>query len=175
MTYGGTTYGGAALGGTSGNLLPTTTATTPVEAIEALLENADSSVWRGDDPTVFTWWCRAQAERGPGQGQPPELYVSSLTGAPIDRLSADGALLQEEPTVEIWVYSLDESVTATLARDVIQYMSAFMDDQEQHLPYVDVMPSNVEDYREQKMTRHTGHFIYQVEVSMEQLNATGVA
>lgn len=155
--------------------LPSTSEETPVEAIQALLVGADASTWTGDTPDVFAWWERAQTERGPGQGQPPELYVSQLTGAPIQRLSADNALLQEEPVVEIWVYSLSEGVTAQLARDVIQYMSEFMDDQAQHLPFVDVVPSAVEDFREQKVRRQTDHFVYQVEVSMERLSPTGVA
>ena len=154
--------------------LPTTQEDGPIEAIQDLLEQADSSVWSTDDPDVFKWWDIAQSERGPGQGQPPRLFVSQLTGAPIDRISADGVLLQEEPTVEVWVYTLSESETAQLARDVIQFTSAFMDNQEQNLPFVDVVPSNVEDFRHQKMRQVTNHFVYQVEIQMEALSDTGV-
>ena len=156
--------------------IPSTNEQPPVEAIQDLLQQADTSVWNtADDPNVYKWWDRAQSERGPGQGQPPELYVSSLTGAPIERISADGALLQEEPTVEIWVYTLSESDTAQLARDVIQFMSEYMDNQEANGPFVDIVPSNVEDFREQKLAQHTDHFVYQVEISLERLSNTGVA
>jgi len=156
--------------------IPSTNEETPVEAIADLLEQATTSTWNTtQDPAVYKWWERSQSERGPGQGQPPELYVSSLTGAPIDRISADGALLQEEPTVEVWVYTLSESDTAQLARDVIQFMGEYMDDQEQNGPFVDVVPSNVEDFREQKLRQKTDHFVYQVEISLERLSNTGVA
>lgn len=176
MPYGNSTYGGTAFGAGSNSLLPSTGETTPVEAIADLLTNADTTAWNTtQDPAVFKWWDREQSERGPGQGMPPELYVSSLTGAEINRMSADGALLQEEPTVEVWVYTLHESDTAQLARDVIQFLSEYMDDQEQRGPFVDVVPSNVEDFREQKLRQKTDHFVYQVEVECERLSETGVA
>ena len=161
--------------------IPSTNEQPPVEAIQDLLQQADTSVWNTADPNVYKWWDRAQSERGPGQGQPPELYVSSLTGAPIERISADGALLQEEPTVEIWVYTLSqadgsgEEECAQLARDVIQFMSEYMDNQEANGPFVDIVPSNVEDFREQKLRQKTDHFVYQVEISLERLSNTGVA
>ena len=161
---------------TFGDGRPLTGESAPVEAITELLEGAEQfGVWNTADPNVYKWWDRSQSERGPGQGQPPELYVSSLTGAPIERISAEGALLQEEPTVEIWVYTLSESDTAQLARDVIQFMSEYMDNQEKQSPFVDIVPSNVEDFREQKLAQHTDHFVYQVEISLERLSNTGMA
>ena len=154
--------------------LPSTQEETPVKAIQELLSQADNSVWSTETPEVYLWEERSQDERGPGQGMPPELYVSQLTGGPIERISADGVLFRETPTCEIWVYSLDDTETAQLARDVISYMSEFMDNQEANSPFVDMQPSNVEDYREQKLRKVTQHYIYEVEIEMEKLTDTGV-
>lgn len=154
--------------------LPTTQEEGAIEAIQDLLQEAESTVWSTEDPAVFKWHDRAQSERGPGQGMPPELYISQLTGNPRERISADGVLSLEEPTVEVWVYSLNESETRQLARDVISYLEEFTANQEENLPFVDVYPSNIEDYREQKLRQVTDHFIYEVEISMEALRDTGL-
>lgn len=154
--------------------LPSTSEQTPVRAIQDLLRNADETTWSTETPEVYLWEERSQDERGPGQGMPPELYVSQLTGAPLERFSADNDLLLDEPTCEIWVYSLDSTETEALARDVISYMSAFMADKMEHSEFTDIVPSNVEDYREQKLRKVTQHFIYEVEIQMERLTETGV-
>lgn len=146
----------------------TTTDTDPVDAIVDLLDGAPSATWDTADPTVLRWHDRTESERGPGQGQAPHLYAYQPAGGPIERFSADGALLWEpDAPVEVWVYSLDESDTKTLAQNVIDFLDDYLDDQEANTPFVDIQPTSVEDFREQKLTQRTEHFTYRVEVALE--------
>lgn len=149
--------------------MSTTTQTDPVDAIQDLLDGAPTSTWgTTQDPDVFRWDEVAQTERGPGQGQPPHLYVWQPTGGPIERFSADGVLLWEpDSPVEVWAYSLDEIDTKTLAQDVINFIDDYLDDQEENTPFVDIQPTMVEDFREQKVTRRTDHYVYRVEIMLE--------
>lgn len=149
--------------------MSTTTKDDPVDAIHDLLQNAGTSVWNTtQDPTVHRWHDRAEGERGPGDGQPPELYVWQPSGGPIERFTADGALLWEPGApVEVWAFSLDESEVKTLTDDVINFIDDYLDDQEQNTPFVDIQPTSVEDFREQKPRRVTDHYVYRVLVDLE--------
>ena len=138
------------------------------------LEVLDDEPTKRVQPTVYKWWDKAQAERGPGQGQPPELYVWQPTSAPIERISADNVLLEETPSVEIYIYSLDDRLTAQYARDVIKFMSGYMSNKELGTKFADIVPTNVEDFREQKLRQVTNHFVYSVEVEITKLTDTGV-
>lgn len=153
---------------------PSTTESEQVEAIVDLLMGASSSVWTLDDPTVWTWWDRSQSERGPGQGQPAELYAWAPGGFELSRVSADGDVLDETGAVEVWAYTLDEAATAQYARDVIQFISQYIDSNEQFSEFRDIQPSAVEDFREQKLRDITDHFVYNVEIQMQRLSETGL-
>jgi len=150
----------------------TSSATAPVDAIIDLLEGADSSDWTNADPNVFSWWDRTQQERGPGDGQPAELYVWMPVATNIDRLSADAEVLIEESTVEIWVFTLDELETQEYARDVIFYLSDYMNDNEQRTLFHNLEPSGVEDFREQKVSERTDHYVYTVEMRLRKITDT---
>ena len=152
-----------------------TSSVVPQEAIRDLLVTADSSVWNTATPDVFLWQEKSQKERGPGQVQNPHLYVWQPTGAPLERLTAENSLLVEEPTVEIYVYSLDASITAQLSRDLIQYLSEFMSEGYNNTEYADIVPTVQEDFREQKITQQTDHYIYMVECEIQRETSTGVA
>jgi len=153
----------------------TTSKTEYVEAIVDLLKNAASSVWSTtQDPNVFRWQAKSQQERGPGATQPPELYVWMPTSAPINRLTADNDLLEELPNIEIHVYTLTESDTSDLARDLISFFSDYMSDRENRTEYADIVPVNAEDFREQKLAQRTEHFVYTVEIEVTKLTDTGV-
>jgi len=150
-----------------------TTATQPVQAIIDLLENADSTEWTPtQDPVVKNYWNDSQSERGPGDGQPPILYVWSPTGSTLDRFSVDGDDFQRNDTVEVQAWSLVESETVGLQEDVIDILSQYLDDNETDTPYTDVAPVNAEDFREQTPARSTQHYVMSVEVETVDLEAT---
>ena len=150
----------------------TSSAVAPVDAIIDLLEGADSSDWTNADPSVFSWWDRNQQERGPGDGQPGHLYVWMPVSSTIDRLSADAQVLIEDSTVEIWVFTLDANETLEYARDVIFYLSDYMNDNEQDTVFHNLEPTGVEDLREQKLTERTDHYVYTVEMSLRKITDT---
>lgn len=148
----------------------------PSEAIKELLETADSSVWNTSQiPDFYLWQEISQQERTPGETQPPRIYVYQPTGAPLERLTASNELLIEEPAVEIWVYSLSHSDTATLARDLINYFGEFMSDNYQKTAFADIVPSVHEDFRESKIAERTEGYVYMVEVQIQRETNTGVA
>jgi len=150
-----------------------TTATQPVQAIIDLLENADSTEWTPtQDPVVKNYWNDSQSERGPGDGQPPILYVWSPTGPTLDRFSVDGDDFQRNDTVEVQAWSLVESETVGLQEDVIDILSQYLDDNETDTPYTDVAPVGAEDFREQTPARSTQHYVMSVEVETTDLEAT---
>jgi hypothetical protein len=126
-------------------------------------------------PNVYSWWEKSQSERGPGQDQLPELHVWQPTSAPLDRITAENSLLEESSSVEIYVYTLnDADACAQYARDLINYLSAYMSDRERNTTYADIVPTNVEDFREQKLRQKTNHFVYTVECEITHIEETGV-
>lgn len=146
-----------------------TSAETPVNAVYDILDGTAATEWTLQAPAVFKWHERSERERGPGQGQPTELHLWMPTGTDISRLTADKETLQEISQVEIHVMSLVESETINYARDVIQILSTYMDEQQTNTNYVDFEPSAVEDFREAKISERTDHFVYVVECELERL------
>lgn len=144
-----------------------------VQVIIDLLENAASAEWgTPSDPNVRRYWDDAQSERGPGADQPAILYVWSPTGSTLDRFAMDGDKFDRSDTVEVQVWSLDESKTRTLQGDVVDILSQYLDDNETDTPYTDVAPTNTDDFREQKPARSTDHYVMSVEVETRDLQDT---
>lgn len=150
-----------------------TSASQPVQVIIDLLQNADTGEWTPtQDPVVKNYWDDTQSERGPGDGQPPILYVWSPTGSTLERFSVDGDDFERNDTVEVQAWSLVESETVGLQEDVIDILSQYLDDNETETPYTDVAPVGAEDFREQTPARSTSHYIMSVEVETTDLEAT---
>lgn len=145
------------------------TATEPVETLEDILSGVASTEWTNADPQVFRWWEHSQSERGPGQGQPAHIYILQTTNTPVDPISADGILLEENPTLEVFIYTFSETETGEYARDVIQILSQYFADNQNLTEYFHIEPSGIEDFREQKVTQQTEHYVYTVEIEMQKL------
>lgn len=144
-----------------------------VQAIIDLLDAAPSTDWTpATDPVVKRYWDDAQSERGPGADQPAILYVWSPTGSTLDRFDMDGDDFEREDTVEVQAWSLDETETEQLQRDVTDILSQYLDDNRTDTPYTDVAPVNEEDFREQKPARQTDHYVMAVEVETTGLEDT---
>lgn len=159
---------------TFGDGQPASAAVEPADLLFDLLTGAEQyNLWTLADPTVEHWEDRAESERGPGDDQPAELYTWQPTRTPRDRFSADGTLMVETPTAEAWVYALDRDDVATYARDAIDIVEQYMDNQYDQTDYGDIVPSGIEDFREAKVARRSAHYVYAVEVEFERLDATG--
>jgi len=151
--------------------MSTTSADHHVAAIIDLL--AAATTWTpATDPTIKRYWDDAQSERGPGADQPAILYVWSPTGSTLDRFSMDGDDFRRNETVEVQAWSLDETETEQLQRDITDILSQYLDDNKTETPYTDVAPVNEEDFREQKPARTTDHYVMSVEVETDGLQDT---
>lgn len=147
-----------------------------VEAIIDLLSQAeDYAFWRPTPPTVRKYWADSQSEKGPGADQPAILYVWSPTDSTLERFSVDDTELQQQDTVEVQVWSLDETEATILQEDVTRILSEYLDDNQTNVPYTDVAPVVESDYREQKNARSTDYYITAVEVETDGLTEAGVA
>jgi hypothetical protein len=143
-----------------------------VAVIIDLLQNATDSEWTPTTPTVKQYWDDTQSERGPGDGQPPVLYVWSPTGSSLDRFSMDGTRFERSDTVEVQAWSLSDVVTRQLQDDVVGILSQYLDDNETDTPYTDVAPVNTEDFRQQNPARDTRQYVMGVEVETRDLEDT---
>jgi len=143
-----------------------------VGAVIDLLQNAADADWTPATPTIKQWWDDAQNERGPGADQPGILYVWSPTGSSLERFSMDGTRFDRSDNIEVQIWSLDETETEQLRRDVVDILSQYLDDNETDTPFTDVQPTVSNDFREQKQARRTDHYIASVEVETRDLDPT---
>lgn len=149
-----------------------TSADDAVDAVIDLLQNAAATDWTPATPTIKQWWDDSQSERGPGAGQAAILYVWSPTGSSLDRFSMDGTRFDRSDNIEIQVWSLDETETEQLRRDVVDILSQYLDDNETQTPYSDIQPTVSSDFREQNQARRTDHYVSSVEVETRDLDPT---
>ena len=152
----------------------TSTEPEPVDAVKDLLEKQASSAWTNADPVIEYTFETPFSERGPGQGQPAELYIWQPVDASIDKLSADGAYLDENHTVEIQIWTLDESDCLEYQRDVIQIFGEYLDSQQDVSEFITLPPTASHDYRSDKIPRKTSHFLSTVELSPRKLSEAGL-
>jgi hypothetical protein len=141
-----------------------------VAELVTLLQDAADSEWTGTTPTVKKYWDDAQSERGPGADQPPIIYVwSPIEGSeePLSGFAYDR--LDEQPTIELQVWSLDGAEANNLAQDIVAYLADFGNDNEATTPYHRVRVTNVNDFRAQKPARTTSHYVYTVTVELRRL------
>ena len=146
-----------------------------VTAIVDLLDAADASEWTPATPTVERYWDVAQSEKGPGADQPGELYVWSPTTSSLEQFSMDGARFDRTDSIEVQVWTLDETEARQYQTDVTDILSSYLDDNRVETPYSTVEPTGLNDFREQKTTRQTDHYVMSVEVDARGLDPTGLA
>lgn len=145
------------------------------DTINLLQAEPDTSWQTTQPPSVRSYWADSQSERGPGAGQPAILYVWSPTDSTLERFSVDDTELQETNNVQVQIWSLDPQEPVDLQSDVIDIISAYMDDNSTETPYATVEPINKSDFREQKNARSTDYYITAVEIETEGLTEVGVA
>jgi hypothetical protein len=149
-----------------------TSADDAVAAIIDLLQAAPDTDWTPDTPDIKQWWDDAQNERGPGADQSGICYVWSPTGSSLDRFSIDGTRFDRQDNVEVQIWTLDETDTEQLRRDVVDIISQYLDDNETQTPFTDVQPVTSTDWREQNQARRTDHYIASVEIQTRDLDPT---
>jgi len=144
-----------------------------VPAIIDLLEAAASTAWPSHTaPDVFRYQDRSQQERGPGADQPPHLYVWSPTTSSLEQFTRDGTQFDRADVLDILVYSFDETESRQYRDAAVDILSSYLDDNKTATPYATVEPTSLNDYREQKVTRQTDHFVTGLEVEPRGLTPT---
>lgn len=150
----------------------TSTESEPVDAVKDLLDGQPSSAWTNADPVVEYIHEVPFSEKGPGQGQPAEVFVWQPIDSDISKLSADGRYLDEDHAVEVQVWTLTESETMQYARDVVQIFSKYMDNQQNVTEFITMEPTAARDLRSDALPRQTSHYLATVEISPRKLQAS---
>lgn len=144
--------------------------TDPVEAVVDVLQAADPADWTNTTPTVKRYRDDSQSERGPGADQPPIIYVWSPIEGSTEALSGfDYDRLDDQPTVELQAWSLDDVEAETTAQDAVVYLAGFGNDNEDDTVFHRVRPTTVNDFRAQTPARKTGHYVFTVTVELRRL------
>lgn len=146
-----------------------------VQAIIDLLQAEADTSWTPTPPDIKEYWADAQNERGPGADQPSICYVWSPTDSTLDQFSMDDDEFDQTDTVEVQVWSLDETEARQLQGDVTDILSQYLNDNSTDTPYTEVRPTLEKDFREQKSARRTDHYIMAVEIETRGLESTQVA
>ncbi len=152
----------------------TSTESESVDAIKDLLEKQSSSAWTNSDPSIFYNWETAFSEKGPADDQPAELYVWQPVDTSIEKLSADGTYLDEDHTVEVQIWTLEEQTTQVYMRDVIQIFGEYLDRQQDVSEFIGIEPTAARDLRSDSVRRRTSHYIATAELSPRKLSEAGL-
>jgi len=147
--------------------------TQPVETIREIL-NEIPQFWHGEDPTVKNYWDDAQSERGPGADMPPIMYVWQPTGNTKERFSMDGTHTDDTVSVEVLVYSLDDTEPIRYANDAENILEFYFDDNSTRTDFTTVEPITQNDYRQQNPARQTDMFVVGLEIELRRLDDAAV-
>src|SRR6056297_690713 len=145
-------------------------ASSHTQAIKDILEAEDTGSWTDSIPNIRFYRDDPPSEKGPGEGQPPVVYVWSPTSTDLPQFSSDGDLFDRQSSVEILVYSLDDTECEQVQNDVVQIISSYFADNTVRTEFNDIRPNNKNDYRSQKNAGRTDHFIMGVEATLRGLD-----
>jgi len=154
--------------------LPDSDQTDPVDIVVDILESIPAQLWEHGKPNVLYWWDRAQSERGPGQGQPAELYVYRETTQTHERFSADADNVIEEGSITVFVYSLYEDETQQYLRDLIGILEEYMSDNYRRINLHNLEGEESNDYRPEHLTQTTDHYVESHTVGYRDYRSSGV-
>jgi hypothetical protein len=148
----------------------------PVQVVVDLLDAEGSGAFAvNGKPVIKRYFDDAPAERGPGAGQQPVIYVYSPTSATLDRHSMDDQQFNRQNTLQVLIMSLQEDEVIDLVGSVVQILSQFLQDNRSSTPFNDLAPTQTSDFRRQTSARNTDHFVTQVTVETTNLPDTGLA
>ena len=152
--------------------VPQSNSDDPVEIVIDILQGYSS--WTLETPTVKRWEEVAQSERGPGHGQPAELYVLREPTQDHETLDAEGSTVTETGSVTIFTYSLDPAEAYQYNQDVIRLLEEYIRDNYQNTNLHNIEGEESNDYRAEHLTRKTDHFVDSHTVGYRDIRPTGV-
>jgi len=106
----------------------------------------------------------------------PAIYVHKPVDDDITRFSAESLALEEDETVEIYIYILeteDETPPERAAREyrnrIVNVMSGYMNDNYTRTEFLYLEPTGATDARASTIARQTDHYVYSVEIETHRL------
>lgn len=179
---------------TFGDGIPVTDKDDPLDQIKDILEQAgEFNLWTVTEdstfdykfditfggsepiePTILKWWDRSQSERGPGQGQPPEIYLYRETTQNHERFSADAEHVTESGSVTLFVYSFSEAITRQYLNDAKRLLEEYMSDNYRGTNLHTIEPEESNDYRPEHLTQTTDHYVESYTVGYRDYRSSGL-
>jgi len=141
--------------------------TDPTDAVIDILVASDTSEWTFSKPGIKRY--EDISVKGRENTQSDTVYVHSPTELSLDRFSAEPADQTEEGNAQILIYSLVENRAREHARDVVEIIRQYMNDNYDSTEFHNIEPTAIVDNRAQKVARQTDHFVYAVDIEMERL------
>lgn len=148
--------------------LPTSDETDPPAALVELLEGAPDTRWPDDEPpTVARLEETARSERGPGHGQPVELYVWAPDGGDAEPHSADYDALEQTETLQVQAWALEEGEAFEYREAALAFLAEYGNDNEAHTPFHRIRPTATSDLRSEHVRRQTNHYVMGLDVRVQ--------
>lgn len=126
--------------------------------------------WSITAPEVYAKRELSQSQR---ENNPdPALYVWSPVDTDFSEMDAEGSRLRQNSTVEIEVWTLNESNTEIYSRECVDYLSNYMRDRYQQTNWHQIVPINAADNRSEHIRQMTDHYIYTVQIELRETQET---
>jgi hypothetical protein len=152
--------------------LPGSTSIDPRKTVIEILSSAGR--WPGQTPII-----KPVEQTTPKTRQnttEPAIYVHKPVDDDLTRFSAESLALEEDETVELYIYILetdDETPPERAAREyrnrVINVLSGYMNDNYTRTEFLYLEPTGATDARASTIARQTDHYVYSVEVETHRL------
>jgi len=146
-------------------------ATEAVETIVDLLDGAPSGAWTNTTPDRVAKY-QTHAEKARMNYPNPALYIWSPVDASLDAFDAEYSRIDETRTVEIQVWTLDDTETAQYHQDVIDFLAQYGNDNTDNTTFHRIRPTAADDLRSEHIVRQTDHYIATVTVELRNFRDT---
>ena len=139
----------------------------------------DSTIWTLEKPEIYLQQEIAQADRGPGDGQPPEIYLFEPLSAELSSIDAKMSRFNERRTVIAVVYTLNSpdshgEEATQYENDIIQFISEYRIDNTDRTDFYEIRPSTVDSRLSEHITRTTDYHVTAVEIELQRQRTPGV-
>jgi len=151
----------------------TSDATGPVQTVVDLLDGTDSGNWpTGPKPTHIEQSWESDYRTKTNRSD-PAAYVRSPEDGTIDEFSARSTVKEEDETVVVAVWALDDSVVSDIAGDVVSILEDYWSDRTANTNFNRIRPQRVNDARQQHIARRTDHYTISVRVALRRERSLG--
>lgn len=138
-----------------------------VDTIIDLLDGSGTGDWQNANPSVQA--VSEVSQSGMENNPDPTLYVWSPVSTSYSEFDAEGSRLVEDRSVEIMVWTLNRVETGQYYNDLVDYLSQYMRDNYSNTNWHKITPSEGNDYRSEKITQKTDHYVATLQVDLNNL------